>query len=437
MRLPSRVLPTALGLLTCLFALRVAAQLLQAVSPTEWLPPFAAWQGSALPYPVLLSTQVLILTVMVWVMFRGWHGNRVLLDSWMKPVRVLAAIYFGTMAFRLLAGLTILAHVPWFAAALPATFHLVLATFLFLVPSVREVEKPAGAPDPAQTAQVTAYPGVLLATFALHAMLLTLGLGSEAAATIAVTAAAVAVTLFERQLPYRKTWHPPLRDVINDVAFMAVVQVVLPRLLGFAVVVAVAGGVSTSRLEPHGLWPHHWNLAAQALLMLLTADFLRYWLHRAAHNIPLLWRFHAVHHAPRQLYWLNVGRFHPLEKAVQFGFDSAPFILVGVSTHVLALYFVFYAVNGFFQHSNCNVRLGPLNYLVSGPELHRWHHSKKIAESNNNYGNNLIVWDWLFGTRFLPSDRQVGVLGLLDADYPADFLRQMRSPFASQRNPTT
>ncbi|MFQ5566823.1 MAG: sterol desaturase family protein, partial [Paracoccaceae bacterium] len=90
-------------------------------------------------------------------------------------------------------------------------------------------------------------------------------------------------------------------------------------------------------------------------------------------------------------------------------------------------YFVFYAVNGFFQHSNVDARLGPLNWLVAGPELHRWHHSRIVRESNTNFGNNLIVWDALFGTRYLP-ERQVGVLGLLNRAYPKDFLGQTLAP---------
>ena len=127
--------------------------------------------------------------------------------------------------------------------------------------------------------------------------------------------------------------------------------------------------------------------------MLLSADFLRYWLHRAYHEVAFMWPFHAVHHSPHKLYWMNVNRFHPLDKASQYIFDAMPFVLLGVSEEVLALYFVFYAVNGFFQHCNIDVRLGVLNYVVSGPELHRWRHSIHPEESNQNYGNNLIVWD--------------------------------------------
>ena len=60
-------------------------------------------------------------------------------------------------------------------------------------------------------------------------------------------------------------------------------------------------------------------------------------------------------------------------------------------------------MSGLFQHSNCDIRLGWLNYLVSGPEVHRWHHSKQIAESNANYAHSFVVWDLLFGTYFRPA----------------------------------
>ncbi len=136
-----------------------------------------------------------------------------------------------------------------------------------------------------------------------------------------------------------------------------------------------------------------------------------------------------MHHAPHKLYWLNVGRFHPIDKGLQFLFDVLPFILLGVGEEVLGLYLVCYALNGFFQHSNIEVRLGVLNYVISGPESHRWHHSRFKEESNHNYGNNLIIWDWLFGTWYLPEDKHVDELGLVNRRYPTSFLKQMMTPF--------
>ncbi|MEN8175160.1 MAG: GH3 auxin-responsive promoter family protein, partial [Pseudomonadota bacterium] len=193
------------------------------------------------------------------------------------------------------------------------------------------------------------------------------------------------------------------------------------------VVLAVVGSVS-GQIAPSALWPHHWPVPLQAVFMLLAADFLRYWLHRLVHENAFLWRFHAVHHSPHKLYWLNVGRFHPVDKALQFLLDALPFMLLGVSEPVISLYFVFYAVNGFFQHSNVHMRFGLLNYVISSAELHRWHHSRVPAESNTNYGNNLIVWDLLFGTRFLPRDREIHDLGLKNKRYPMAFMAQMRAP---------
>ena len=273
------------------------------------------------------------------------------------------------------------------------------------------------------------YPTVLTFGFGTFAALAAQGLHVTLASYIAVLGGAALVTLHELKLPCRAEWRPGLPEVGADTLFMLVVQVALPYLLSITLVIFLAEQLRVRGFIVEGLWPHELPVAAQACLMLVAADFFRYWLHRAFHRFEFMWCYHAVHHSPHRLYWLNVGRFHPIEKAVQFAVDTLPFALLGVSTEVLAAYFVFYAVNGFFQHSNCDVRLGPLNYIVSGPELHRWHHSEFTEESDTNFGNNLIIWDLLFGTRFLPADWAVGRLGLVNRNYPKEFLAQMKTPF--------
>ena len=281
----------------------------------------------------------------------------------------------------------------------------------------------------ARLAAKGAYPAVMIAALGLHAGLARLGLSPPVAAYAAGLAGASLITWHEIRLPYRETWKPAAPEVGNDLLFLVTVQVALPLLLAVSLVSALARCFAANGIAVNVLWPHHLPVWLQVALMLLAADFGRYWLHRAFHQFGLMWRFHAVHHSPRRLYWLNVGRFHPVEKAVQYVFDALPFALVGVSQDVLAGYFTFYAVNGFYQHSNCLVWLGPLNYVISGPELHRWHHSMLARESDRNFGNNLIVWDVLFGTRFLPDDRDVSLLGLVDRQYPAGFWAQMGTPF--------
>lgn len=274
----------------------------------------------------------------------------------------------------------------------------------------------------------TSYPFVMLLVLAVYAVAATAGTPVVLASYVAVVVGAGLVTLHEVVLPYRSQWRPGASDVRNDLTFMVAVQMLVPLLLSLAAATAFAGWLRKGDLTFGGLWPHSWPVAVQAALMVALADLPRYWLHRAYHAWSFMWRWHAVHHSPHRLYWLNVGRFHPLEKAAQFCVDTLPFILLGVGDGVLAAYFAFYAVNGFFQHSNCDVRLGWLNYLISGPELHRWHHSELPAESDHNFGNNLIVWDVLFATRYLPADSEVGSLGLLNRNYPLGFVAQMRTP---------
>ncbi len=274
-----------------------------------------------------------------------------------------------------------------------------------------------------------AYPGTMLLAFGAAVALNQLAaLDIIPSAYVAAILGATLVTVLEFVIPYKIEWQPRWPEVKSDLAFMVVVQLLLPQAFALAAVAFLARWGDSFQLAAQRIWPDNWPVAAQVILMLLSAELLRYWMHFAAHHTSFLWRLHAVHHSPSKLYWLNVGRFHPVEKALQYLLDALPFMLLGVSENVLAYYFVFYSVNGFFQHSNVDARYGALNYIVSSAELHRWHHSKLADESNRNYGNNLIIWDLIFGSWSLPSGRRVGDLGLLNPAYPQDFLNQMLTP---------
>lgn len=263
----------------------------------------------------------------------------------------------------------------------------------------------------------------------LLAALLDAGASLAWAPYAAAAIAGTAVVIIERVIPYRREWQPRATDVLDDTLFLGIVQLVLPLAL-----VWTSAWLAQDWIADHSgalaVWPNHWPILSQLLAKIVLGDLFRYWLHRAAHSWTPLWRLHAVHHEPEKLYTTNVFRFHPVEKALQFLCDTLPFMLLGIGAEVLAYYFVFYAVSGLFQHSNCDLRLGWLNYLVSGPEVHRWHHSRRIAESNNNYAHSFVVWDLLFGTYFRPRDRSVEDLGLVSRDYPRRFLALLGAPFA-------
>lgn len=411
-----------LGILLGLFVFRVGAQLLQSAHPVHFLPPFDSWQSGTLPYPVLLLFQFSIIVFCSQVVLK--FRTAVVEPNARKGILYLTigAIYLAVMLFRLLAGYSFASEHYWLAARLPTYFHLVLASFLLTLGFYHHRDR-------GRIVAWASYPLIIFFALSAHYIFMSSGMNLLAATYIPVLLAAAIITWLELHFPERDPWLPNRSDVLNDLIYMFLVQGLLPRILGF---LAIIGLLRALDLEQKGLfeiWPHGWSLAAQVLLMLVSAELLRYWLHRLAHNWTPLWQLHAVHHSPHKLYWLNVGRFHPLEKTIQYLFDALPFILLGVSEQVLAIYFVFYAINGFFQHCNIRLRLGFLNYFISGPELHRWHHSKAVNESNNNYGNNLIIWDLIFGSWFLPKDREVGDLGLVNRNYPLNFDAQLKTPF--------
>lgn len=274
------------------------------------------------------------------------------------------------------------------------------------------------------------YPAIVILSVGIYAFSSGGGGSVLLSAFGAVTLGAALIVLFEQLMPYQLKWRPRREDIKDDLLYTVFIQITLPRMLGFFVVLMLAG--QTGSDAPFaGIWPHQWPVAGQALLLIVSADFMRYWLHRLSHTVPLLWRLHAVHHSTDRLYWLNTSRFHPIEKTLQFMLDSLPFILMGVDPHVLGFWFVLYSVNGFFQHSNIRLSLGSLSCIFSTAELHRWHHSQIPAESNSNYANVLILWDRLFGTYYRPAGA-VGTLGLLNPDYPMDIVSQMKAPFVEE-----
>ncbi len=280
-------------------------------------------------------------------------------------------------------------------------------------------------------AQWAVFPLLLGGTIGM-AIALMPALGPEGAVALALATGGLAVALSERLLPHRPSWNRSHGDVGTD-ALHAVVsgfgttQLVRPVALylgglGAAALGGVIGG---------SWWPATWPLVGQLALALVVAELPQYWLHRWQHEYEPLWRFHAVHHSAPRLYWLNAARFHPLDLGLLYLVGYVPLVLLGCPGEVILLFALFDGVFGMLQHSNIAVRLGPLNRVFSMAEPHRWHHSRTLAEANRNYGSNLIVWDLVFGTFFLPRDREppeaIGIAGM--PDFPPTYLAQLAAPF--------
>lgn len=273
------------------------------------------------------------------------------------------------------------------------------------------------------------YPSAISFGFAIYFCLVALNFGPLASGALSVAIGALMVLWCERRFPYRASWRPLKREVVLDVLYIAVVQLSLPGLLSFLVVMIFIRKSPEHPTWFSGVWPHHWPIVVQLIAIILMTDLFRYCLHVAAHRVAFLWRFHAVHHAADKLYSLNAARFHPVEKALQFFLDSAPLAILGVREEVLAPFYVFYSLNAFLQHANISMHFGFLNYILNTAELHRWHHSAD-EKSVCNFGNNTIIWDIVFMTRKLPAAPilNAGIDGFTGA---TSFLAQVQQPFSS------
>ncbi len=146
---------------------------------------------------------------------------------------------------------------------------------------------------------------------------------------------------------------------------------------------------------------------AQAAVVLVVLDLFFYVMHRLKHRWHWWWRLHETHHSSPNLDFLASVRFHPLEKVIDRLVFLLPLTLFGASEPALLIWSSVDVFFGMLNHANVRVRLGPLIYLFVGPEMHRWHHARDPLRRDVNFGNNLSIFDWMFGTAALAPDDPV------------------------------
>lgn len=226
--------------------------------------------------------------------------------------------------------------------------------------------------------------------------------------------------LLERRLPFDADWHRPRADVRTDATSAVLLVGGVDPLLKAALpvlTIALLGEPGPGKAGLAGL-----PLALQVLLALLWIEFAKYWMHRWHHEVPALWRLHALHHGSERLYWLNNFRFHPLNHVFNTLASLLPLWLLGLPEAALLGATALTQPVVMLQHMNIDLRSGWLNHVLSTNEAHRWHHSSRPDEANANYGSALLLWDRLFGTfQHRPAPQRPAAIGLFGASrgYPA------------------
>ena len=149
--------------------------------------------------------------------------------------------------------------------------------------------------------------------------------------------------------------------------------------------------------------------------------------HRAAHEVPLLWRFHRVHHSIRELDWLAANHLHPLDQIFVRSAAVLPVYALGFGRLSLGAFVVLTTLQAIFVHANVRLTFGPLRWLIATPQFHHWHHAREPEAYNSNYAGEFPAVDALFGTLYLPVQRWPTQYGI-DEHEPAGYLRQLVWP---------
>ena len=221
------------------------------------------------------------------------------------------------------------------------------------------------------------------------------------------------------------------RSFLVDLQLMATNWMI--RLLGFGSILALSPvialslqGLIAGTESADGNWPP----LLVGLILFAAADFSVYLVHRVFHETPRLWPFHAVHHSAEELNPVTVYRNHPVNdiaaalmrglsvgvtQGVLLGFligrtDIAT--IVGVNL----FYYAFSLAGSNLRHTHVWLSWGPaLEHLLISPAQHQIHHSIDPKHFNKNYGEVLALWDWAFGTLYVPDGQESLRFGLADA----------------------
>jgi sterol desaturase/sphingolipid hydroxylase (fatty acid hydroxylase superfamily) len=166
------------------------------------------------------------------------------------------------------------------------------------------------------------------------------------------------------------------------------------------------------------------SILVEFLTILLVYEFFQYWYHRLSHIGTgrwgaWLWKVHVAHHLPDKVYLLMHPVGHPLNLLISLALVQWPLVALGARPESIFLFNALMSLQGLVSHFNVDIKAGPLNYLLVGTELHRFHHSADLTEAKN-FGVLTPFWDLVFGTFVYDAKRLPAKLGVDAPDkYPA------------------
>jgi sterol desaturase/sphingolipid hydroxylase (fatty acid hydroxylase superfamily) len=397
--------------------------LLKAVGVTARLA--RAHPGHAAGLPALL---VLVALLMVgWQAFRLLRGRRSLNVSGLAVQSGILMTSIAVATQNLAAGLTGIVLACAVLAGWGRLAKTRRASGIFETAVTTEHVAPPQTIEIRRASQIRAS-GVVLVVLTALVILAALSVRSQIIFGLAVLA--VIFVPLERlfALHPRRVLRPGWRtDVVHYLVNGAALRI------GLLVSVVVFGGV----LRVFVPAPLRNAVAAspswvQIVAGLAIATIGAYAGHRAAHEVPLLWRFHRVHHSIREMDWLAANHLHPLDETFVRSVAVLPLYALCFGRVSLGAFVIVITLQAIFIHANVRMNFGLLRWVIGTPQFHHWHHAREPQAYNSNYAGEFPLLDALFGTLYFPANRWPAQYGVDDTE-PDGYLRQLAWPFRTRR----
>ncbi|MEQ9506664.1 MAG: sterol desaturase family protein [Hyphomonas sp.] len=170
-----------------------------------------------------------------------------------------------------------------------------------------------------------------------------------------------------------------------------------------------------------------WPIVLKALAALFVYDLAMYWIHRLLHT-GWFWPTHAVHHSDPEMHFLTWSRAHFTEQLVLLSLLVVTTSWMGFRIQDIVWLYIAKSMHQYYVHSRIDWDHGFLKYVITSPQLHRWHHANVEAAYDKNFATIFPVFDLIWGTYYNPGSSIDVPTGISD-EPDNDFVSQLLYPF--------
>jgi sterol desaturase/sphingolipid hydroxylase (fatty acid hydroxylase superfamily) len=227
------------------------------------------------------------------------------------------------------------------------------------------------------------------------------------------------------QLVFREEWREDL--------FYYLVSSMLVQILTVLTFAPAKSILAFAPLDGVRAWIGALPFLVQFLAIMFLTDLVQYWVHRAFHRVPWLWRFHAVHHSARHMDWMAGARMHFFEILALRSTTVIPMFVLGFSATAMNTYIFVVYLYSTFVHANLGWRFPVVEHFLVTPRFHHWHHGIEREAIDVNFAIHFPLLDRVFGTHHLPRDQWPSGYGIEGHPVPRGYVEQFKYPFRGDK----